>query len=505
LPASRRSPESGGRLERQIGPNAQRELYERLWAVPDMPNRDTREFYLQRLETHVGETLTFYRHPSNDAFDVRAIMYALLERPGGVRALTEVLLDFHPHSPEVQRLEELVERTFPDLLLRHPERTELEARLAGVTWATVVAGFRNATTSLGVPPMIEGSGLEAVIRQLEGLGTLRGGPPPPLLIFVDDLAHKLDRRTDQALHAWLAKVGDRLGLDPNAVRTLCIDAERRRQETGRVSFVVQLRPDRADPDRYLLAAWLEWEGNQTQTVMRDDEPRALPVVAQVVDDLLHEVNQNAIADIDELTVEFIVPRRLIAEPFHQWRYDRRAFPRPLGIRFAIVVRVLERQHDVATEDEWRRKSRLLTDDGNRPDPAAIHCVLDPTDADPVALYSDLAEGPVTCVAVPFPPETEPDADTGVFAAALAAGLPMIAWSAEPTEPAAFCDLIRGDLAAEGLLKLPGRLLSYRRNALKTTRRVPRQEPPRSGVGVIFDRFERRPDLLDHPLRLRAPR
>jgi hypothetical protein len=211
------------------------------------------------------------------------------------------------------------------------------------------------------------------------------------------------------------------------------------------------------------------------------------------------VNGNAPVDIDRITLELIVPKQLLTVAFHEWIYDRGRLERPLGIRYPLVLRVLERQAASAYHDEWRVKTRRLADYGRALEPRAVHCVLDdPEDVKPARLYAQLSEEQITCAAIPFPPEVDTNIDAGLFGAALDSGVPIIAWSEDPVDPAQFCDLVRGKLAADGLLSLPARVLSYRRAALNTDSGRPR-------VSVVFDRFDHLPDQFRRPLRFSAPR
>lgn len=496
----------GAAPERRLSNLEQRELRRRLVAVPDMLDRSARELYVHLVEQEWGEALA-WRRQRDESTDVWALMVALLARPGSLRTLVAVLHGIHENSDEVAALEEFVERTFPDLLLEHRERAELEGLLAGVTRAWAGAAYRAASAPFEPVPAVGMTDVTTVVRHLEGFGRLRGGPPPPLLVFADDLAHKIGGPTSVQVHRWIDGVGDRLEVDRARLRQLCDAADARRDEAGQVVLAVQLQPDRVDSDRYLMSTWVHY-GLEQRLLLRDDVARTLDEVIEQLDDLLPSVPEHVSVDIDELMIEFILPQRLIGQPVEQWDFDRKVFPRPLGIRYPVVVRSLERLRSLSWHDAWRRKWRWLTEHGHRADPAAIHCVGRQGDRDPRALYSDLGlEDHPVCLVLPFPPrENGSPAGGDEFVAGLAAGMPVIVWARHPVDPVRFCGLVRETFAADGLRELPRRMLRMRRNAARSADATLPESlggfaPP---MGLLWDDADRVPESFRRSVRLQAP-
>ena len=500
-----RSPPAGVVLERRLSPSEQRDLVDRLRAVPRMRERRARDFYLHAVEQQIDDHLSFERQ-DDEVLDIWAMAYALLARPGALRVLVKVLIGIYEVSPEVAALEEFVERTFPDLLLEHHERTELERLVEGVPAAWVGAAYRSTTAVYGISASAERVEIVPVIRHLEGFGRLRGGPPPPLVMFVEDLAHKFGGQTSVRLHRWIDGLGARLELDRHGLRRLCDDAECRSTEAGRVYLVVQLQPDSVDADQFLMSAWLQGESYE-RLLLRDDTPRTIADVAAQLDELLPTVAEHVNVD-DELTVEFILPERLIGHPVEEWEFDREKFALPLGIRYAVHVRSLERLRNRASHGTWRRKWRYLAEHGHRREPAHIVCTGSRSSRDPRALYSQLvADDRTVCLAIPFPP---PEDRTGArggdeFTAGFEAGMPVLVWSREPVDPDQFCTLVRDTLAAQGVLDLPRQILWLRRSAMKTMDRT-QQSPPHfvPSVGVLWDDADRLPGSFRRSVRFQAP-
>ncbi len=495
-----REPPARTVAERVLTSDDRRHLYQALLAVPGMRDRARRDLYLRAVQQQLGSALPVLGQP-NDELDVWALLDACLARPGGVRSLVEVLATFLARDPAILRLEDAVERLLPDLLLEHRERAELERLLADAPPAQVAAAYRRATAGAGLvrATVEEWSDPLSVIRHLETFGRLRGGPPPPLLVFVADLAPRLSRAVEADLRRWIDAVGRRLSVDLTALRQLYAAAEP--SDAAACYLIVMLQPDGVDEDRYLMSAWWQEGHWPERTLLRDDLPRTVPEIAEALGDLLPDLRDRAGADLDEFIVEFVLPRRLITHPVHQWVFDRRFFPRQIGLQYPVVVRSLERLRSREAHIEWRRKWRWLADHGHRDDPAAVEWVDRPRGTDPQVLYGRLAlDQQSVCLAMAFPPGDSGPPGGDVFAAALAAGMPVILWSNEPVDPVRFRLLVRELMGEEGALGLPRRMLWQRRSA--TTVTVSEGQLP--DVGLLWDDAERIPPPFRQPIRLRAP-
>jgi hypothetical protein len=507
--ATAETPEVPARLpvagpERRLSQVEHRELVAKLAMVPGMLERSARDLYLHAVQQRITGNLRFVRQ-DDELLDVWALSYGLLEHAGAARAFVGVLVQMHPTDHAVATLEEFVERTFPDLLLEPAERVELEGLLGGVAPDWVDAAYRAAVAVFGPASAPAGGDVVSAIRQLEGLGRLRGGPPPPLLVFADDLAHQIGGLASVRLHRWVDGVADRLETDRIGLRRLCDEAEKRRAETGQVFIVVQLQPDSVDADCYLMSAWLQEGQRNERLLLRDDEPRTLREVADQVDTLLSGVPEQMSVDSDEPTVEFILPRRLIGHPVDEWEFDRAGFSLTLGIRYPVVVRSLERLRNRSLHGAWRRKWRVLADEGHRADALPISHVEPSRPRDLRALYSALvADDRHVCLAVPFPPsDTDEASRNDEFTAGLTAGMPVIVWSREPLDGAEFSVLVRNTLARHGILNLPRRMLWLRQSAMATMDGTPpvRYLPKMS---LLWDDADRVPGPFRRPIRLQAP-
>jgi len=497
----------------RLGEAERARLLDLLCAVPEMMKRPARDQYLQALVDQTGSRPSFTRH-DNDRLDVMAVMEMLLGRKRGLRELLSVLRPLYPGSPELGALEEFADRVVPDRLLQHAERVELVHLLDGVGPVWIGAAMISATAGLAIPPSTQPSTrsltVPEAVHRFEGYGRLRGGPPPPLLLFVDDLAHDIGGPLSDKLHLWIYEVADRLALPHSEWAAMCSGADERRRHVAELSLVVCLVPDRVAPDRYLVSAVLMHRDRTERVLHRDDVPRTLVEVAAVLEGVLQSLPQVARGGpgghVADPVIEFVLPRRLLHEPVEEWVLGQDDFfPLPLGLQYQVVVRSLDRIRTPRYHAGWRARSRRLADDGHRADPGAVH-YLDAAGAasDPAAhartVYARLqGHGDAVCLAVAHPPDPAPARGADVFAAGLAAGMPIMVWPRDPTSVDAFFELVRTSIAEVARL-VPSRVLRHRQ---EVGAGQGRPDAPAHLV-VLYDLPDRIPRNLRDPLQFEAP-
>lgn len=494
-------PGSGGRSGpvTRLSLNDRRRLAEAVLRVPSMSEPELRRLYTGELAAQLGEELVVEQaaSPYQAVWD---LVRVLLEHDGGVRMLADVLRAFHPQSVEMAELDELVEVLFPDSLLAPPEREALRS---------LIAGFGPAQMSAALPANLVGgrvrremtwSDPDDVIARLEEMASVPGAPPL-LLAFVDGLAHAAPADLAAELHHWLDRVGSRLGFEPAVLRQLHADTEVRRSESQSYQLVVELAPDAIYEDQYLLSATLHRGNAAVATLLRDDEPRSLDRVADDLDALLTNPEMDY-GDVDELTVELLLPRKLLDEPVDQWQL--RSFPHTLGIRHPVVVRSLDRMRNRASHPQWRRKWRWLAEHGETTSGESIYWHSGTVDRPAEALYAELVGSDhLVCLVVPFSPDRFVDPDRDPFWAALVAGIPAIVWYRRPYHEVAgdrFIHEMRNLLDGRHLRELPALALQLRREAQMTSsdRHIGRH------LSVLWDDPDRIPESVSGAMRLRAP-
>lgn len=480
-----------------------------LRAVPGMVAQQWRELHLRQLPERFGIRLTRPRRwptrsEAGGRLDVEELLEALADSPEAARQLVAMLRSDRLQTPQLAALEEFVERTFPDLLLEAAERARLQELLDGIAPVYVGAALSSATAQLAIPPPTGPRSVAEAIRDLEGFG--RSGPEwPPLLIFVDDLAHDIGGPVSAALHHWIAAVAARWDLPQAQVTALCAAGPQRRAALSALSLLILLEPDRSDPERYLMSARLMHHDRTERVLHCDDVPRTLTEIAHELDGVLRSVPESLGDQASEPIIEFVLPRRLLDEAVEEWELGKTSFPIRLGLRYQVVVRSLDRMRDPIHHPTWRRKWRRLTEMGRRADAEALHVLVPQCPDATVArgLFASLtSRDSVVCLAVPHPPDTSLPVEADVFAAGIAAGVPAVLWAREPVDRDTFRELACDQLAGDHPAGMPSRVRTHRQRVASG------QVPPEgitSGIGLLFDDADRVPRQFRHPIRLQAPR
>jgi hypothetical protein len=486
--------------EREVDDEDLRRLFALLWVVPGMADPVARAYYAAALSQGLGAQ--FVRGPGgDDVLDVWALAVDLLECPGGVRQLAELLRRMHPGHPSVIRFEEHVDLAYPDLLLLPSERVALEGHLVGVDWGKVGRAYRDATRYLGALPTRQPATVGKVIRDLESRGSVLVGASrervPVALVFVEHVAHAIGGRLGTELHGWLGTVADRFALPRAARHEVCDEATRQRSTPPLAHLVVVLEPDGMDPDRFLLSAVVMSDDEPERSLFRDDTVRTLAEVEQTLDEEILSRFPDTVGGQAGAVLEIVLPHRLLGTPVEAWTVDRRGTPQLLGMRYPVVVRSLERMVDPAMRGAWERATERLHRFATRPEAGgALHHVTSGVgasqsdDETPGEREPTLAETVV--LTVPFPPDG--NGDPVLFTAWIRSGVPVIIWSREPVDPVGFGGSVRRDFLVRGPVGIPGLVHAWRRA----------QGSGRPPVGILYDEANRVPSHLRRHFRLRPP-
>ncbi|KAA2261761.1 hypothetical protein F0L68_15200 [Solihabitans fulvus] len=458
--------------------------------------QNSRELYIDALNGELTTPLFFARHP-DPQHDVWSLLRACQEHSGGIRRLTAIVRAFHRDSRPMAELDELVECLFPDEFLLPDERVELLKLLGHIDPQWLPAALRYAGPPSLLTVALDWTDPVTVVRRLEACVVV-AGRPPPLLVFVDFLAHQVDAVRSAEHHRWLDQVGDRVELATSGLRDLCVAATARLDQAQQHYFVVQLQPDGVDPTSYLLSVWLQHHRTIEEPLHRDDTPLTLAEIVERLPDLLSQAHSAAGVGGGELILEFILPRSLIGQPVDQWQVDR-VFPHRIGTSHPVVVRSLDRLQKRELHNEWQRKWRWLTVHGHREDPDAIYW-LHHQGVRPPALRAGLLRGvPPVALAMAFPPEDKHELIADELTAALYAGMPIVLWCRNALLRQRFEREIRETLTGRGLTELPSQVLRMRREADE----VEESEPLGRHLTLLWDDADRIPESFTHA-RLKAP-
>ncbi len=446
-------------------------LLEAFLHLPGLRDADTRAQYVHMLVRYLRQE----RRVELDftaSGDSRLDLWLLIDRchpiPGALRLFLEIVGQFEGDQPGFGELSLLVEALYPEPLLLEAERAELVGLLHGAPPATIAAAHRFAAPPRPLGPAAQDAsargtgeaGVEAVVREVESYTQLPDRPAR-IFAFVEYLAHQVDG-VESALHRWVDRTAARLRLTQDDIRTVCRAAREIPRQQHRYQLILELRPDAITIDQYLLFAALQRDDEpqkQLTTGERPDEPAPLHTVIQRVDALLRRVPGQVSYELGRFTLELVLPRALVTRPVDQWELTD-LISYVMGVRYPVVLRSRERLRRDDLWPQWRRKWEAVKRQP-RADRAAAHLLDDPG-VSPTVLRDQLWPDTKLVLSLGFPlgeaaDLTVPDA----FTAALAAGVPVIAWCREATLAGEFHRVMATWLGEIPVRELPRRVFEQR--------------------------------------------
>ncbi|GAA2729392.1 effector-associated domain 2-containing protein [Actinocorallia aurantiaca] len=426
-----------------------------------MRKRRTRDLFLATLNRQLGHVLPVSRH-DEDMFDMYEIVDACLAYPGAVHALLAIVEKFHEGSRSVKAVRELVEELLPEPLLEPSERRDLyqlarvleSGALGPDDLAMLPLFYREAVGEFGPPLDRVVHSIRDVLAHLEEVPA-RADDTVPLLWFTGLLAGRAQQDTAAALHSWNERLALRLGME--IPRLSAVPSGRAEEECA--YLIIECRPDGADPNGYITSAWLQFSYEQGISLLREDSPRYLHELPELLESLLVQNPQVVNRHVDELTIEFVLPRDLLGLPFDQYQYAPSRFPRRLGLDHPVVVRSLERMRDQQLRRACQRKWNWFRQNS---EDAVVTWVVRPDQYGLEQLYALLSEHSQTCLAMSHPPREGPD-PVDELHVCLQAGTPIVLWCRVETAPEDFVPGLR-ELLATDLMSLPRKIQDLRRHA-----------------------------------------
>jgi hypothetical protein len=477
-----------------------RRLADAFLAIACMGDRFVRDLIVNSLEEDAGRRVTIVRHNA-DRTDMLAIVTACAGHPGALRDLVSSVEFFEAGNPALDELRELVERLDPETWLGGDERAGLGALLADISCPYPEALYWNAVGLLGPPPTGTRRDLIGLAHDLEDVAAIDG--LPPLLIFVELVAWQSPAHAGP-LRGWVDDYAVQREIDPARItRARALTAERAGDPPRRAHLVVRLDPFGPNQQQYLLSAWFQ-RGQESVRLRHGEEPRDIRDVQQEIDDLLTREAQVTRDRTAQLTVEVILPRQLIDRDVDQWPVAPAQFPRPLGTQHPVVIRSWERHREPAMHREWRRKwdrFKEHCDDADVLD-VAVRWIKGADAVDPQQLLIQLMnDEAVVCVILAFPPPPGRTLGHDEFAAAVHAGVPLLAWYRDERDATEFEEEIRQLIGGQGLSKLPELVHGHRQRAHSN------EAPDHLGrhLTLLWDDADRLPDETEHlaPPKMRA--
>jgi tetratricopeptide (TPR) repeat protein len=196
-------------------------LLDVLAEIPRLQEVATRDLYVRALEEHLGRALTVPRYDDLQ-HDLWSVVTGCLEYSGGLRSLVRIIEDFTGPSPELTELQRRLEDLEQGTLISDADRDVLYRMLSELV-VTHVATAAGGLLEETAPP--NWRDVPALVRRLEER-PVRPDSVPPLVTFVDRLAHTVGGVKSLELHRWINLVAGGLGIAETALRNLCVESQR---------------------------------------------------------------------------------------------------------------------------------------------------------------------------------------------------------------------------------------------------------------------------------------
>ncbi|MFC6088723.1 hypothetical protein Q5530_02335 [Saccharothrix sp. BKS2] len=475
-----------------------RSLVDVLCRVPALFDREGRNLVIRMMSSELDEPLFVEEHPMpvGHLFNLAEACHRTPERLSAlVRSVSLVEQDSKPMA----ELRRIVGELTPADLFTTNDRARLFTLLAGVAVPDIADVYR-AVAGPFAPNLYGPTTPSEVFRILETFNAGPDGLPPPL-VFLERLASGVRPELSIELQRWTYAQARTMDL---------VDELARARERLRSEAAVPLTPPPGSPaylvlrissegptgDRYRLASWRQL-GNPHQWAPLPGRDFAGPLaeVKREVAATIEQVEDAWGQYLPAIRIEFVLDYENLSLDVEQWPWENADhLVRPMGCRYPVVVRSLERMVTRRYHREWRerwgelarqleRNSRVAHASTCRA-PAGVDDEL----RELLSLF-DRERGLVSLV-LSAPPD--PDAaGRDPVAAGVRAGVPLVLWHREDCGSAEFGALVESLLHEEDERHLLERVRLVRTTAFA-------EGPARRHVGAALT------VLYDDPTRLVLP-
>ncbi len=412
------------------------QLVDCLGEIPVLTELHSRNLVIAMLRAELDEHLRI-EEQSYYRVHLYEIIVACSQRPLGLSALMRVvgrLDDGSRYLVEAQRI--VLDMTV--LPYWSPEaRHTVIALLREVNVDDIDDVYRSVAGPTA-PQLPGNSGFAEAFSLLETLNARPDGLPKPL-VFIEHLAAKARPDIALELHRWtgiqaeLVELVDELKAVRRDIRSAKAPMDRPHKQYGYLVFSLQRIGTTGD--NFELVHWRQLGTRDGWFPMRVTEHIGnLESVKREVAALIEHIEDNW-SDFDPTyRVEFVLSGELLNLDVDQWEWETDALiPQPLGCRYSVVVRSLERMGTRKWRREWRNRWGELTTQLDVAGVIAEESTCWGKDVTVAGLWQltaafDRAPTAVSLV-LSSPPRAE-SSGRDEIAVALRAGVPMVLWHRE---------------------------------------------------------------------------
>lgn len=417
-------------------------LVEGLRRIPCLKDRSGRNLVARMVCEELGD-LPFEEHDHATGH-----LYSLAEvcrqHPDGLTTLVVVLERIEQGSRHVVALRDVVQAMTAPRLWSQQESARLFRLLDGEELPDV-AEIYHAVLGVSAPSLSAEAGHVDVLRALETLNADPSGIPKPL-VFVEHLAVRVRAELAAELRLWSDRQAAHMGLAAElvAVRREAAETPGRLMPEPRSDayLILQVQREGAAGDKYRLSHWRQFgQTAEWSPVRGTDDVGDLERVKTRVAELVEEAEADWARFRPNIRIEFVLPSEIINLDVDQWPWETDSpIPEPMGCRYPVVVRSLERMATLKWYrwwyDRWEELLSQLSDTGAVLRESAWWSRQANEDG-LRKLASAFARTPkLVSLVLSAPPSAEMVGRDEV-AAGLRAGVPLILWHREKCDSAEF--------------------------------------------------------------------
>lgn len=439
-------------------------LVDALEQVQVMRDPNSRTLCLDLLAVRLGFTLQAQSHAVTRTH-LLSIVLACNQHRSGLHMLIEVLDKMEPRSTAVRRASQVLDSMRAADLLADRDRERLLDVFSRATCTHVAELCRAAAGPVAAEPAEEPRKLADALVYLERLNARSDGVPP-VVVFVEHLARHLDGPSVDQLREWNDHQARKLDV-VDQLRSLRHQDVEANSHDRYVEACLVLRIERRGFDRniFVLTDWRQIDPTGWYPQRGDDFIGTLAEIEAQVADLVEEAEAHWARHAASIRVEFLLPHELLNLPVDQWKLEASTdLPQPLGLRYQVVLRSLERARTHRWHREWRQrwaKLRSSRDYSVNGAPMTHWCSSRTRDLGALERLLVLREELVSLVlSAPPPPVRTTIVDEVVVG--LRNGLPVMIWHRDDGSHRPFDAAVRPLL--KGLGELPERVRLLRGRA-----------------------------------------
>jgi NTP-dependent ternary conflict system VMAP-like protein/effector-associated domain 2 (EAD2)-containing protein len=336
------------------------EALEQVQVLRDLAGR---RLCMDLLAEYLGVALQVREFPSTRQY-LFGFLLTCRQHPNALRVFLRVLGELEPGSLAVGRVHRLIEDMLAFELVEDDDRQKLVELVSRTDFPYVAELSRAAAGPAAADLHFDDQQPEDALVYLEELNARPDGVPP-LLVFVEYLAHRVGGHLGGQLREWSEQQAQRMGVDD---RIMALRAEATdpmivgETRTTIAHLVVRVERDNLDHDRYLMVHWRQADPSGWHPRRGATFTGTLAEIERAVAGLVEEAEATWALKAEAVRIEFMLPLELLNLPVDQWQVDPGGpIPRPLGLHYQVTLRSLERARTRKWHREWRRRWATLRD------------------------------------------------------------------------------------------------------------------------------------------------